>query len=303
MNPKVTIAICTRDHPDDLHRCLTAVRRVRGRICEILVVDNAPSNSATRQIAAEFGARYVCEPVPGLRHARNRALQEAEGDLIAFTDDDCEPEPDWVEALVKPFADPEVACVTGKAISGPNMNHVQRQFESLSRSFCVDREITISRADIGRFWYRGVHGVGANMAVRRDFLLSCGGCQALADDDYIFFTLLRSGGKLHYTPRSIVRERHRAGFWETLLRYYQYGFGEIGTMWVLGAEDSNLQSVFENTAWLMLINCRQIAADSLRLHPTRVLFGLAHLTGLLSGTLLGWREITDRPLRRFFHVA
>jgi glycosyltransferase involved in cell wall biosynthesis len=291
MKPRVTIAICTRNRPADLRRCLTAARRVRGPIREILVVDNAPSNGETRQVAEEYQVRYVCEPVAGLHHARNRALQEARGYLIAYTDDDCEPEPDWVEALVEAFADPAVACVTGKAISGPNPNHVQRQFESLSRSFCVDHEVKTCRADVGRFWYRGVHGVGANMAVRRDFLLACGGCKGPADDDYIFFNILRSGGKLCYTPHSVVRERHRSGLGETLVRYHQYGVGAIGTMWVLGAEDGSLRTVLENSAWLMLVNCRQVTADFLRFRGTRVLFGLAHLSGLVSGTLFGWREV------------
>jgi glycosyltransferase involved in cell wall biosynthesis len=285
MSLSVTIAVCTRDHPEDLRRCLAALRGVRGPIAEILVVDNASRTSETKEIACEFGVRYVLEPAPGLHHARNRAARVARGEFIAYTDDDCEPEPGWVEAILAAFRDPDVACVTGKAIAGKNANHAQREFDALSRTFCVDREITTSLIDIGRFLYRGICGVGANMALRRDFLLFCGGFKGTADDDYIFFKVLRSGLKLRYSPNSIVRERHRAGILESAWRCYEYGVGDLHLVWLLGAEDRSLRVVFENGAYLLLINLRQISRDLLHLHATRALFGIAHLTGLLSGLL------------------
>ena len=62
-----TVAICTRERPDDLRRALTSltVPALQGQ--EVLVIDNCPATDATRQVTAEFpGARYVLEPVKGL---------------------------------------------------------------------------------------------------------------------------------------------------------------------------------------------------------------------------------------------
>jgi glycosyltransferase involved in cell wall biosynthesis len=267
---------------------------VRGPVLEVLVVDNASRTCETQEIAEEFGVRYVHEPTPGLVFARNRALLEARGQIIAYTDDDCEPEPRWVEAILTGFRDRDVACVTGKAIMGPCANHVQRQFESLSRSYCVNHEVTVSHADVGRFWYRGVCGVGANMALRRDFLLTSGGFRCgrngsiAGEDDYIFLKVLRAGLKLRYTPASIVRERHRAGLWNSVARYFTYGVGAIEVMWILGAEDRSLRLVVENAVWLILGNLRQVVADLVRLRGVRALFGIAQLTGLLWGVFPSW---------------
>ena len=63
---------------------------------EILIVDNAPSDERTRELAAHWSeVRYVREPRPGLNFARNRALQEASGEILAFLDDDVIVDQHW----------------------------------------------------------------------------------------------------------------------------------------------------------------------------------------------------------------
>src|SRR5260370_21449710 len=69
---------------------------------EILVVDNAPSDERTRELAAHHPeARYVREACPGLNFARNRALQEARGEVLAFLDDDAMLDRYWSIALAQ----------------------------------------------------------------------------------------------------------------------------------------------------------------------------------------------------------
>jgi len=60
------------------------------------------------------GVRYAVEPRPGLGWARNRALAEASGEILAFTDDDVVVDPGWVEALAAVFQeDAQVGAVNG----------------------------------------------------------------------------------------------------------------------------------------------------------------------------------------------
>src|SRR2546428_12256692 len=73
--PSCTVVICTRARPTHLERCLTAVARLVYAHFEVLVVDNAPSDVRTREVAAQWGVRYISEPVPGLSRARNRGAQ------------------------------------------------------------------------------------------------------------------------------------------------------------------------------------------------------------------------------------
>src|SRR6188768_2225935 len=88
-----TIAICTRERPDDLVRVLHGVREQTHTGHDVLVVDNAPLTDRTRQVVEQFpGVRYLCEPAPGLNRARNCAVRNAGGEVVAFTDDDATPE-------------------------------------------------------------------------------------------------------------------------------------------------------------------------------------------------------------------
>jgi hypothetical protein len=110
--PLATVAICTRERPDDLARTLVAVHAAaRGR--PILVIDNRPHSDRTREAAAAWPqVQYVREDRPGLNAARNRALREARTEIVAFTDDDAAPEAQWLDALLRNFDHPLVAAVT-----------------------------------------------------------------------------------------------------------------------------------------------------------------------------------------------
>lgn len=93
--PLITIAVCTHNGAARLPRFLGALSRA-GRAAirdtEVLIVDNA-STDDTGDVVDRFRRllplTYIREDRPGLSHARNRALDAATSDLVAFTDDDC----------------------------------------------------------------------------------------------------------------------------------------------------------------------------------------------------------------------
>ena len=71
---------------------------------EIVVVDNNSTDSTAQAVAAfapttTVPVRYVFEPRQGISHARNRGIREAQGSILAFTDDDVLPAPDWISAV------------------------------------------------------------------------------------------------------------------------------------------------------------------------------------------------------------
>src|ERR1019366_6008990 len=108
IEPSCTVVICTRDRPKERGRCLEAVSRLRYRRFDVLVVDNAPSDSQASRVAARWGARYVLEPIKGASRARTRGVRSCDAEIIAFCDDDSVPEPEWLAALVSEFRDPLV---------------------------------------------------------------------------------------------------------------------------------------------------------------------------------------------------
>ena len=224
--PSVTVAVCTRDRPDELARCLAALRRVQYGNLELLVVDNAPSDDRTADLvrAGYPEVRYVREPRPGLDWARNRAVAEARSDVIAFTDDDALPAPTWVRALTEVFAeDPGVMAVTGLVVPVELDTTAQVLFEryrSFARGFSRRRipgarpgeTIGVRAARAGDF------GTGANMAFRRalfarvglfDPALDVGTVTNGGGDLDMFFRVLKEGHVLVYEPRAVVWHRHR----------------------------------------------------------------------------------------------
>jgi len=102
---RLTAAICTRGRPEQLGRALESLCVQRVGPSEILVIDNAPQDDAAERTVARVcpAARYVVEPAPGLDFARNRALAEADGDIVAFLDDDAVASPGWAEAIRAAF--------------------------------------------------------------------------------------------------------------------------------------------------------------------------------------------------------
>lgn len=117
--PMVTVAVCTRDRASDLAICLDALRALDYPALDVLVVDNAPSNEETATlVATRFpSVRYIREPRPGLDWARNRAILEARGEIIAYTDDDVVVDPGWVKALARAFMEhSEVMGVAGLVV-------------------------------------------------------------------------------------------------------------------------------------------------------------------------------------------
>lgn len=117
-----SIVVCTRNRAERLRRCLRAVGRIRSdHDWELVVVDNA-STDATREVLdafegdASIPVTRAFESRPGLGRARNTGCRAARGEIIALTDDDCYPEPDYVDRVMDVFARHSVGYAGGRIL-------------------------------------------------------------------------------------------------------------------------------------------------------------------------------------------
>jgi len=98
--PTVSVIVPVRNDPVGIQRCVAALRRQtypEDRV-EILVVDN-DSTDGTFDVLTQLGVRALRERSTRNSYAaRNRALAESTGAVVAFTDADCTPCPGWIEA-------------------------------------------------------------------------------------------------------------------------------------------------------------------------------------------------------------
>jgi O-antigen biosynthesis protein len=241
--PVVTAAVCTRDRTAQLAGCLEALVRLDYPALDLLVVDNAPRDPATACLVRERypQVRYVCESRPGLNWARNRAIAEARGEVIAYADDDVVVDRGWVRALAGVFAEEAgVMAVTGLVVPLELETEAQLLFEQyggFGRGF-------------ERKWYRpdgesgeraatrhggaGKFGTGANMAFRSSLFERIGGFDPALDvgtvtngggDLEMFFRVLKEGHTLVYEPSALVRHRHRRDYAQLRTQITNNGVG------------------------------------------------------------------------------
>jgi glycosyltransferase involved in cell wall biosynthesis len=123
---KITIALCTRNNCANLLRTLESLRALRVDCpAEVLVIDNGSADGTWDALRGyshpTLTVRRVIEERRGLCHARNRALAESDGDIIAFTDDDVRVSPNWIHSLTRPLLDGGAEAVVGGITIAPHL--------------------------------------------------------------------------------------------------------------------------------------------------------------------------------------
>ena len=225
--PLLSVVVCTHDRPEALVQCLRGIASLEDDL-EVIVVDSASALSAQHLVEQFSGSfrRFVYhyEPVAGLSRARNRGLELARSDLVAFIDDDAVPERDWASRLAAAFADPNVACAGGTC---------RATFDTARPRWLSDRLLQF--AGVTRFGSEprrarssAEYPFGANVCFRRQVLLGIGGFpehlgrvgdNLLSGEEYeVMATLQRLGWSIWLEPRAIVD--HRVSAERCRSRYY-----------------------------------------------------------------------------------
>ena len=214
----VSVIVCGYNRREQLLRTCAALTRQdwpRERY-EVIVVDNASTDGSPAAVqefarSAPVEVRCIAEPRPGKVHALNTGLAAARGRIVAFTDDDCEPRPDWLATLVACLDDPCVGLV-----GGPVPSHFPAHVETdpekrfIARKFLADFSLGDEKRDL-----RGRESpLGCNMAVRVEALRRAGGFSPLLgpspatwgdhEDSDLAWRIRDSGYRLVYEPAAIV---------------------------------------------------------------------------------------------------
>ena len=226
---RVSVVVCTRNGVRTLGECLGGLARVRYRDYEVIVVDDG-SDGGIAEICEGFaGVRYVRQEAAGLGVARNTGAAVATGEILAYTDDDCVPDEDWLNFLVRAFADPEVGAAGGPNVPPAAVNAVQASVIAApggpAHVLTGDREAE--------------HLPGCNLAVRREAFAAVGGFRAeyhAAGDDVDFcWRLLEAGWRLEYVAAAMVWHYRR--FTAGAYLRQQWGYGKAEALLMRGHGD------------------------------------------------------------------
>jgi len=301
----VSVAVCTRERPSELARCLQSLRDLSEQPLEIVVIDNAPLSDATRETVGRFpGVRYHREPRPGLSAARNTALAVTSGDIVAFADDDVIVHAGWVARLRQCFEDPKVMVATGLVLPAELETRAQVIFEQDFQFFHQGfRARLFDTAYFAALQQKGVPvwsiGAGANMAVRRsafddgyqfDTRLGPGVFGGCGEDSEFWYGLLASGWSCVYEPSAVVYHFHRRDLSGLRRLVRQYMQGHVAALLLQFAKyrhAGNLRRLLFRLPAEYLLLLFRLVVTGFSLH-NRILFSGA--LGCLAGLGFGFQS-------------
>jgi GT2 family glycosyltransferase len=241
--PFISVVICTRDRPEQIKKCLDRLARQDYPRYEVVVVDNAPTSDALRRVVesqAGGGApfRYCVEPRPGLSWARNAGIAAAKSDIIAFLDDDDEPDEDWLTWIAGGFArSGRVGGVSGIVLPARLDNAIENLFEQIGghskgRGFAA--ETFTKSGPQSPLWPLPPFGVGANMAFRREALDRVGGFDVAlgagtptggGEDTLAITMIMLAGYEMVYEPVALMWHHHRQDLASLNKQLHGYSIG------------------------------------------------------------------------------
>jgi GT2 family glycosyltransferase len=206
---QASVIVCTRDRGDRIVRTLKSILLNRGPEFDVLIVDQSRDNATVESIRSflrDPRVRYLQMRETGLSRARNSGIAASRGELVIFTDDDCEVAGDWIAQIVNAFhMDEKIQMVFGCVKAG---------IHDSSRGLIPSYEISepfIAHTVMDK--YR-IDGMGACMAIRRkawversgfDVFLGAGSSLRSAEENDFALRTLAAGGWIFETPAVHVK--------------------------------------------------------------------------------------------------
>ena len=219
---KASVVVPAYNAENTIGKCLDSLARqsISRSEYEIIVVDDG-STDATPEIVARYEVRLIRQPNRGPAAARNAGAQVARGELLLFTDADCEPAPDWIEMLCGAFTDPSVAGAKG--------TYRTHQHGLVPRFVQVEYE---EKYELMKRW-KWIDFVDTySAAYRCDLFLTHGGFDtrfpsASVEDQEFSFRLAERGHRLIFVPRAIVYHQHPPSLASYARRKYFIGYWKM----------------------------------------------------------------------------
>ena len=224
--PLVSIVVPVRNRPKDIEACVYSLRNLdypAGNL-EIIVVDDCSTDNTPEVLERLPVDRVVClKEWRGPAGCRNMGASLAKGEIIAYTDSDCEVTPGWLRELVPYFADPKIGIVGGRVDSFSLDTAIER-YESVTSSLYMGLEERECRPNTAIPFLPT-----ANLLIRRGIWQRLGGFDPafpIGEDVDLVWRTYEAGYKVQYVPRGVVRHKYRCQLVRYAKRKAFYGGSE-----------------------------------------------------------------------------
>jgi GT2 family glycosyltransferase len=218
--PSVSVVVCSYNGESTIRETLEAATKLDYRNYEVIVVDDG-STDGTAAIASEYDVRLIRTENQGLSAARNVGLAAATGEIVAYTDDDAYPDPDWLTYLALAFATSDAA-----AIGGPNLLPAEdgRVAQCVYHAPGGPAHVLLSDRE-------AEHVPGCNMAFRKERLEAVGGFdtrfRTAGDDVDVCWKLQDRGWTVGFHAAACVYHHRRSSLRTYWRQQVGYGRAEI----------------------------------------------------------------------------
>jgi len=223
-----SVIVSTRNRPAQLKSCLEALRALSfpGEDFEVIVVDDGGDLSLDR-ICEPFRQRLdllsLRQERNGPGPARNRGAAAARGRFLAFIDDDCRPDPNWLRAFHLHLTNRPDELIGGKVVNALTANVFSATAQVILDSVYAYYNPVPDRA---HFF------ASSNLAVSREKFRQIGGFPEpwpvpAAEDRTFCYAWRQRGWRLSYAPEAVVEHRHKLdllSFWRLYVRYGRGAF-------------------------------------------------------------------------------
>ena len=214
--PRVSVVVCSYNGSRTLTDCLDGLAALDYPDYEVIVVDDG-STDETSAIASTYdGVTVIRTENQGLSAARNTGMHAATGAIVAYTDDDARPDPDWLTYLAWSFMTTDHAGIGGPNIAPPGDGPIATCVANAPGG-PVHVLLTDEIAE---------HVPGCNMAFRRDRLLEVGGFdprfRAAGDDVDLCWRIQDQGWTIGFSPAAMVWHHRRNSvrtYWKQQIGY------------------------------------------------------------------------------------
>ncbi|MBK1883893.1 glycosyltransferase [Luteolibacter pohnpeiensis] len=217
----ISVIVCTRNGKGRIEACLEAIQQIRGGHFETIVVDDGSTDGTGDVVAEQFPWVRLLRLQPGgLSAARNAGAAAAVGKILAFTDDDCEPDKEWLPRLREIFETGMYA-----AVGGPNLPPAPKSWQAAVVCASPGAPSHVMLSDV-----EAEHLPGCNLAVTKEAFDAIGGFDPIfrtAGDDVDFCWRLRSAGyRLGFAAGAFVWHWRRPSLVAFLRQQLGYGRAE-----------------------------------------------------------------------------
>ncbi len=279
MLPIFSIIVPSYNRPNQLLVCLEALARLsypKDRF-EVIVVDDGSEPSLERVVSGfdeSLDARCLRQRNSGPAAARNLGARHAKGDILAFTDDDCAPEPGWLNAIAKRVSNGSECLVGGKTV-----NRLMDNPFSATSQLILDVVYQHYNADPERARFFASN----NLAMPTSLFQESGGFDVAfrtSEDREFCDRFLFRGLQLVYEPDAVISHAHDLTFRQFVAQHFNYGRGAhryhaLRALRGSGQFRTELKFHLNLRNWLLLPFVR----------PGR------HTAGLMAGLILTWQAV------------